>query len=387
MSSCASDLGFPKSVHLCFMKKQVAAILMSIWCIAAHAQLQGSLTHDNVERTYSYYVPTTGGGQSLPLVLVLHGTTQSGDDMIDVTGFNTLAEQNHFIAVYPNGIGNVWNVGIDLVGSTTDDLGFLDALVQRFIEDFGVDAQRVYSCGFSAGGYMSHKLACESTHCFAAIASVAGTMVESLVSSCSPTFETSVLQIHGTADFVVPYGGSAQAGVAVDDLMAFWSGVLGCASSPQMTNLPNVNLFDLSTVERFDYAPCLDGQMLQLLRVSGGGHMWPGTSVILSGLGNINQDIDASAEIWNFFSTHSCASSAAETLSTPGVLSCLSPFQDYILLQGLSTPQAAYRLLDVQGHLIQEGTTSGRVDTHSLSDGLYLLSVENHVFKVLKQGR
>jgi hypothetical protein len=65
----------------------------------------------------------------------------------------------------------------------------------------------------------------------------------------------------------------------------------------------------------------------------------------------------------------------------------LSPFQDYILLQGLSTPQAAYRLLDVQGHLIQEGTTSGRVDTHSLSDGLYLLSLENHVFKVLKQGR
>ena len=45
---------------------------------------------------------------------------------------------------------------------------------------------------------------------------------------------------------------------------------------------------------------------MNLYKVIGGGHQWPGTSSLFGGLGAINRDISASAEIWNFFRRFSC---------------------------------------------------------------------------------
>jgi polyhydroxybutyrate depolymerase len=55
-----------------------------------------------------------------------------------------------------------------------------------------------------------------------------------------------------------------------------------------------------STVEEYRYSPCENEGEVMLLKVINGGHTWPGSSG--SGLGNTNRDIDASEEIWRFFS-------------------------------------------------------------------------------------
>lgn len=169
-----------------FFTTQVNALL---------AQVSGTIVHDGLERGYELHVPSTWSlGQSLPLVFVLHGTTQTGERIMEISNFNALAEANNFIVVYPDGIGGSWNTGIPLA-STADDMGLIEALIARFQVDLGVDTLRIYSCGFSAGGYLSYRLACESSRCFAAVASVAGTMTQDASDACVPQHITPVREL------------------------------------------------------------------------------------------------------------------------------------------------------------------------------------------------
>lgn len=290
-------------------------ILFASLC-SLSAQISGSLSHGGLNRTYIVYLPSSyTQGSSLPLVLVLHALTMNGQRIMRVSGMNAVAEANNFIAVYPDGIGGSWNTGLPIPGaSTADDVGFLEALIDKMVSLYNIDLNRVYSCGLSNGGFMSYKLACESSKCFAAVASVAGTITDAAFSTCAPTRPVPVMHIHGTADAIVPYGGTIGI-MPVNDVLAYWLfSNNNCSGNPAVTALPNTSVFDFSTVDRFVWSPCDNGAEVQLLRVNGGGHQWPGTTVILGGLGNINRDINASQEIWNFFSRFTCNQSAANPI-------------------------------------------------------------------------
>ena len=167
------------------------------------------------------YVPAAyQPGDSWPLVFVLHGFTQTSSAIMGVSGFNAIADTGEFIVAYPNGVGNAWNTNSGMTGgSTADDIGFISALTDTLQALYNIDTTRVFSCGFSAGGYMSHRLACESSRCYAAVASVAGTMSVNAFNACVPSRDISVMQIHGTSDAIVSYNGSAQGGKSVNDVI------------------------------------------------------------------------------------------------------------------------------------------------------------------------
>jgi len=276
----------------------------------------GILSQGGLNRTYIAYLPTSyTAGSNLPVVFVLHALTMNGQRMMQVTGMNAVAETNNFIAVYPDGIGGSWNVGFGIPGaSTADDVGFIDALADEMVNLYGADLNRLYACGLSNGGFLSYKLACESTKCFAAIAPVSGVITDAAFATCAPTRSVPVLHIHGTADAIVPFNGIVGF-KSVNDVLAYWLfNNNNCSGNPTITALPNTNPFDLSTVDRWAWSPCDNGAEVQLLKVNGGGHQWPGTTVLLGGLGTINRDINASAEIWNFFNRFSCNQSAANPI-------------------------------------------------------------------------
>lgn len=354
-------------------------ICLITFSIHTSAQSNGSITVGNETRSYTYFVPLTLPPQAPALVFVLHGTTQDGAQIMDISDFNSLAVAHNFIAVYPDGVGNIWNVGFDLPGaSTADDIAFIEALADQFIADYGADATKVYSCGFSAGGYMSYRLACESSRCFAAVASVSGTMSASWGDTCAPAFNTSAMQIHGTTDLIVPYnGGSATTGYSVDEVMSKWQSLLNCNNSPTTTDLPNTNLLDLSTVQRIEYNGCSANSELTLLKVTGGGHMWPGTDVILSGIGTINRDISASEEIWNFFSNHQCPigvnteehsqSSLHFSISPENVLTFQSPFSE----------STSFSIADAMGKQVLQGRFIQTIELNALASGVYILTIPN----------
>ena len=145
-----------------------------------------------------------------PLLLVLHGSAGSGEDMMTVTrrGFERLADKEKFVVVYPDALERRWNDQ----GGTVDDVGFLLAIVDKLVADGLVDKNRIYVAGISNGGMMAQRLACEQADRIAGIATVAGGLPEPLQATCKPARALPVLVIQGTEDPIVPWSGGAVAG-------------------------------------------------------------------------------------------------------------------------------------------------------------------------------
>lgn len=345
------------------------------------AQTNGTIVHNGVTRNYIVYVPPTyQPGNSWPLVFVLHGFTQSSSTIMNVSGFNAIADTGNFIVAYPNGIGNAWNTNSGMTGgSTADDIGFIGALTDTLHGLYNIDLNRVYSCGFSAGGYMSHRLACEAPRCYAAVASVAGTMSNAAYAACLPSRPTPVMQIHGTSDFIVSYNGSAAGGKSVDDVIALWSTSNICVTPPAVQLLPDINTQDNSTVEKSVYSPCSTNVRVELYKVIGGGHQWPGTTALLGGLGAINRDINASAEIWNFFNEFSCPVTASigdqQNLPTSDFYMVNSSTSIIVSLNNAINPHFEIELYDLSGKALLRKMCSGifELKREEWTSGVYLI--------------
>ncbi len=266
------------------------------------AQVPGGFPFEGLDRTYTVYVPASiPPGDQPPLLLALHGLTQTGNIMMQFSNFNTYAEQYHFVVVYPDGVNNTWNVGF-AGGANTNDVGFLSALIDTLHHQYSIDLSRVYSTGFSNGGFMSYRLACELGDHIAAIASVSGTMTDGAFGTCVPSRNIPVMHIHGTSDLVVAYNGGF-GNKSVDEVLGLWKGFNNCPSDAVIVNLPDL-VQEGSTVQTYTWSPCADSTEVMLYKVINGGHTWPG-SVGTTGLGNTNRDIIASEEIWKFVSRFS----------------------------------------------------------------------------------
>jgi polyhydroxybutyrate depolymerase len=265
----------------------------------AHSQSNGGFEFEGTNRNYIVYVPSGHSSlNSAPLLFVLHGFTQNAQAIMNYSNFNDYAEQQGFIVVYPNGIGNAWNVDVG-GGSTANDVGFISALIDTLNVLYGVDLERVYATGFSNGGFMSYRLACELNTRIAAVASVAGTMSNSAFDACMPGRALPIMHIHGTSDFIVSYNGGF-GNKSVNEVISFWTSNNNCPEEPEIIQLPDL-VQEGSTVEQHTFSPCDDETRVMLLKVINGGHTWPGATGN-SGIGITNRDISASEMIWNFLS-------------------------------------------------------------------------------------
>ncbi|MDO8898365.1 MAG: PHB depolymerase family esterase [Bacteroidales bacterium] len=349
-------------------------------------QTTHSFMHNGINRTFILFVPSTHQpGIEAPLLLALHGFTQNGQTIMQFSNFNTLAEENGFIVVYPYGVSASWNVGVG-GGSGADDVGFLLALTDTIDAWHGIDQNRVYSTGFSNGGFMSFRLACEASYRIAAIASVAGTMTSSTYDNCLPERAVPVLHIHGTSDFIVAYNGTSGF-KSVMDGMNYWAGFNECPPEPEIINLPDI-VQEGSTVQQFTWFPCNENTEVKHLKVNGGGHTWPGYDGFM-GIGNVNMDISASAEIWNFVSRFSIASPTGVTNFSEDKLPQIlpNPVSGEILTIKLS--EAAEKLnmivfsLDGRQIINEKYTFTSKeilLNISQLDEGLYFLRL-NFPFK------
>lgn len=292
-----------------------------------------TLQDQDSTRNYILYVPAAYDcSEPWPLVLNLHGLASNRFEQEILTQMHDVADTAHFILVYPEaapgpqpagGFAPTWNV-LQLP-DRADDVVFLTRLVDTLARDWAIDANRVYATGLSQGGVMSYRLAQLASDRFAAIASVAGILTLDLPWEQGTDRPFPVLQMHGTADIVAPYDGGT--GVLSPDLMfppvreqvGSWLTANGCALDSTVVAVPDVRPDDNSTVEIRRFQDCTvytgtdNGERsaeVWFYTIEGGGHSWPGAPVaaippgVLPLLSPINQDIDASVEIWNFFNRH-----------------------------------------------------------------------------------
>lgn len=341
--------------------------------ISGKSQTPSSIVHDGYTRDFIFYTPSNWNpAQQMPLLFVLHGLTQTGSGVMNITQFNQLAEQHGFVVVYPDGMNNAWNANMNLPVSSANDLGFIETLAQYFQNNFGTDPQRQYLVGFSNGGFMSHKIACESSMCFAGIATIAGNMSDTTASNCNPTFHPAVLHIHGTADAVVPYNGGTATGVSVDETMNIWKGFLSCDAVPNTVNMPNTNAFDLSFPQRITYINGLNE--LELIKISGGGHQWPGISTLLGGAGTINMDFYSPEVIWAFLSGKTCPTSQLTESPKSDFRIYPNPASD-VLYFNHEIP-VSYTIYGIDGRPIQSGIYEMGIFLNSLESGPYYVVID-----------
>ncbi len=361
-----------------------------------------TIFHNSLERSYTLRLPPNYEANTpLPAVLVLHGGGGNSGTVQNFTQMNPVADTASFIAVYPQGFaasgnGYAWADGRGTVADEEgiDDVGFVELLLDVLTANYAIDQERIYVCGFSNGGFMTQRLACEIGGRFAAAGSLGCSMGEGLFSSCAPEHPLPMIFVAGTEDPFVPYeGGFMNANVElivpVDTAVQYWARQNDCEQAPVLTQLPDLVPDDNSTVEQLDYPGCACGESVRLLRLIGAGHTWAGVEnpLIEPLLGETNEDIHASVELWRFFEPFqrgcSTTSTAAPAAGHSGLRVFPNPFQNQLTLE-LEAPlreAAKLSLYHGSGQMLHAEWLAAGLRQYSVaipgswSDGWYLIEV------------
>ena len=220
-----------------------------------------------------------------PLVVLLHGYTASGATQEAYFKFAPVADAKTFLYATPdgtqdNGGNRFWNATdacCNFDGSAVDDVAYINAVIDDVETKYNVDAKRVFLVGHSNGAFMAHRLACDSAPRIAAVAALAGD-VWADATRCNPQSPVAVLQIHGTADTVIAYGGGKNGSLAVfpsaTASIATWAAKNGCASTATAgapLDLESVLLGSETTTA--ENTGCKPGGAALLWTIQGGAHV------------------------------------------------------------------------------------------------------------------
>lgn len=267
--------------------------------------LKCELTHKGLDRYY-YIQLAHPEAEGLSSVLFnLHGYGSDAIEQMNYTNFNNLAntKENNFILIYPQGAplntaltssSSHWNSGGWTIGSTVDDVDFIDTIIELVSQKYDLNQNRIYSTGMSNGGFMSYHLACNLSSKIAAVASVTGSMSSETYESCNPDHPTSILQVHGSIDVTVPFQGNSALGMrSVNDVMDYWKLYNACDVDP--TSII-IDYFDIEIAVQHDtYSNCLNDVHVELYKIEGMGHTWPYKG---------RYGISATEIIWEFINTY-----------------------------------------------------------------------------------
>lgn len=251
----------------------VVLVAQALWA----QETKEKVTVDDVDRNFMVRLPKGyDAKQHYPVVMLLHGMNQDGEDMERLTGFDALADKEGVIVVYPIALHGRWNVGVrpterqqspmrqgggrhrggggypgggggypggggggggypgggggggypgggqqqpqsqqpeDRREPAADDVAFFNQMLDQLGSKFSVDASRIYAAGLSEGGFMTLRLGCAISDRLAAVATVGAAMPKTMI--CVPSRPVPLVMISGTSDPVVPYGGGTEKNLSV----------------------------------------------------------------------------------------------------------------------------------------------------------------------------
>jgi polyhydroxybutyrate depolymerase len=250
-------------------------------------RLEKTIDAGGSARTFILDVPDgVQAGRAVPLLFDFHGFQHSGAGVWKVSKFRDLAGREPFVTVYPDGLpleleirGKTWQGrGWQMFAIDGNrDLAFVRALLDELEERYCIDRARVFSTGFSNGGFFSSLLACTMSDRFAAVAPVGG---GPLRVPCAPARGVPVLIHHGRQDELIE---PARARQSRDD----WIRVNRCVEATS------------NGCER--HSACRDGAVVEYCE-GDYGHTWPP---------------EATERIWEFFRRHPRRPAGARSAGNP----------------------------------------------------------------------
>ena len=263
---------------------------------AAESQTLSELMVNGVRRQYRLSVPRADAGVALPVLMAFHGGGGRDYPFPQQRKFEELVEAEGVIAVYPLAELVPPNEGewqLNTSESSTQDIAFVEALIDDLSSRYCVDSNRIYATGYSLGSMFTYELACHLNARFAAIASLAGTM-PAVPNSCALVENVSIMHIHGRDDPLISYDSEwkwkawASVGTMRDipSLVRFWSEQYGCQNESETQSDSALHIV---------HDACDEGVRVEHYRLTGVGHEWPDA---ISG-------VSTHEVIWNFVSEFS----------------------------------------------------------------------------------
>lgn len=361
------------------MKKLLQVFCLLVSPLAFNQQTNATIDVGGTTRDYIYYEPAIyqTAGEAVPVLFVFHGIGDNAANMAQA-GFNFIADTANMIPVYMQGLPNFlsqnsWNNGTAL-GSTADDLAFVAQVLDSIQAWYNIDPDRIYACGFSMGGIMSHHLYCANDE-FDAIGSCGGPMAESDITGCARTNPSRVVHIHGTADGTVPYDGTALPTLSlVPTTLNHWKSYSNCQDSTicRITD----SQADGITVDYIQYNTCDVNNELEHYRMNGADHIWPNLGV---------NDIWAGKVFWNFLegqpTNYGCTSILGTEEQNMNFELKLypNPAKDQLNISA-GAEINGYEITDASGKTIQNINglkgNQQKVNTSDLNKGVYFIKVK-----------
>ncbi|HEY5183656.1 MAG TPA: PHB depolymerase family esterase, partial [Actinomycetes bacterium] len=233
------------------------------------------------------------GTTPVPLLILLHGYTTTGSQMDSYFSMQAVAEHYGFLYVHPDGTKDAtgsqfWNATdacCNRDAKPVDDSAYLAGIIQDVKTRYRVDPARVYLFGVSNGGFMAYRMACDHADTIAGIVSMAGaTYLDA--SRCTPSRPVSVLEIHGTADETVPYGGGELFGPAfpsAPETVAQWARFDGCVAPRAPTGRRLDLALDVAGAETTvsAFGGCTRRTAVELWTVQGVDHIFSFTDALV----------------------------------------------------------------------------------------------------------
>ena len=252
-----------------------------------------------------------------PLLVVLHGAFSKASEIEQITGFSDLADREGFLVLYPEGIGILgflqhWNAGHccgKAEKDAIDDMGFLDAAIDRAVQRFSVNPDKIFLVGHSNGGMLVHRYAAKQARKLAGIAVVSGAVNSKRADQPAfpelavPRKPLPVCMIHGVEDDSIPYAGGKMPDKHKDrefasfaDAVDYWVTANNCVMDP-----PDKRLYD-GRVTKSVWKKCHNGARVTTYAIENWGHTWPGPRMSKA----LESDdtalpFDAAEMIWDFF--------------------------------------------------------------------------------------
>jgi polyhydroxybutyrate depolymerase len=280
------------------------ALSEAVWFKVSNRS-NGAILSSGQKREYLLHVPRSyDRAKPTPLVISMHGAGLWGAAQKETSQWNDLADQQRIIVVYPSGAEaswpRIWHVdgGPDLV----KDVRFIADLIDTLKLSYNIDPNRIYANGLSNGGGMAFVLSCTLSDRIAAVGMVAAAQTLPW-EWCTDQRAVPMIAFHGTHDPITPYNGgntwiSSRRFPNIPTWTANWAERNRCAQNP-------VDSVVATDVARRTYTSCAEGAPVVLYTVLGGGHSWPGGKPFPRWLaGTTSNSIDATGQMWSFFSEH-----------------------------------------------------------------------------------
>lgn len=253
-----------------------------------------------------------------PIIVLLHGGTDTARDVWQQTTLPSIAAQKQVILVAPQGIGNQWNDGRSATmsgnaASTADDVEFLRQVILDVATRYRGDTTSVLMVGVSNGGFMTMRYACERGGDLRAAGNVASALFPEQAAACPSTNPIPWISINGNADAIVPFEGQSAgrnaagqptpAMLSASDTFDFWATRARCRIQRQIAQLSGVSTSDKFDLQVRTREGCVGGATSTQYVLIGAGHTWPGmpNTAGVRLVGGSSPDIDAGTVVWTHF--------------------------------------------------------------------------------------